>query len=45
MHVDEDLSSQTTPPGNGAWIIKNSWGSQADTLTDDLVHVMGPASR
>ena len=25
-----------TPPGDGAWIIKNSWGSQADATVDDL---------
>ncbi len=26
----------TTPPGNGAWIAKNSWGSEVDATTDDL---------
>ena len=26
-----------TPPGNGAWIVKNSWGSQTDLIPDGLV--------
>lgn len=30
----------TTPPGDGAWIVKNSWGSQTDKTTDDLGNVI-----
>ena len=29
-----------TPPGNGAWIVKNSWGSTADACEDDLGNVV-----
>ena len=25
--VDEEQTALTTPPGNGAWLVKNSWGS------------------
>ena len=35
---DYDASNfKDTPPGNGAWIVKNSWGSQTDAVMDGLV--------
>ena len=35
--VDPELSAKTTPPDKGAWIVKNSWGSQTDgDRVDDL---------
>ena len=34
--IDEERSALTTPPGNGAWIVKNSWGSETDACEDDL---------
>ncbi|MCR5653485.1 MAG: hypothetical protein K6F88_06760 [Ruminococcus sp.] len=33
---DEDAEVLTTPPGDGAWIVKNSWGSETDATIDDL---------
>ena len=38
---DTAASAMTTPPGNGAWIIKNSWGSETDVMTDDLGNEVG----
>jgi len=35
--VDPEL---TMPPGDGAWIVKNSWGSETDQTTDDLGNVI-----
>lgn len=29
------------PPADGAWIVKNSWGSTADATEDDLGNVVG----
>ncbi|MCR5653103.1 MAG: hypothetical protein K6F88_04810 [Ruminococcus sp.] len=34
--TDEDAKALTTPPGDGAWIVKNSWGSNTDACVDDL---------
>ena len=33
---DPALSELTTPGGDGAWIVKNSWGSETDCGPDDL---------
>ena len=38
--VDPDATAASTPPGNGAWIVKNSWGSETDQTTDDLGNVV-----
>ena len=34
---DPELTKKSTPPGNGAWIVKNSWGSVTDAVADGLV--------
>ena len=39
--IDPDSAEKTTPPGNGAWIVKNSWGSQTDTMQDDRGNLTG----
>jgi hypothetical protein len=39
--VDEEATTKSTPPRNGAWIVKNSWGSETDVKTDDLGNEMG----
>lgn len=39
--VDPDATAASTPPGNGAWIVKNSWGSETDKTTDDLGNEIG----
>ena len=39
--VDPDATTASTPPGNGAWIVKNSWGSETDKTTDDLGNEIG----
>jgi hypothetical protein len=39
--IDPDSAAKTTPPGNGAWIVKNSWGSKTDETTDDLGNPTG----
>ena len=38
---DLELSKLTTPPGDGAWIVKNSWGSETDAVRDGLVDAKG----
>ena len=39
---DYDASNfKFTPPGNGAWIVKNSWGSETDLIPDGLVAADG----
>ncbi|MBP5617548.1 MAG: hypothetical protein J6X61_00165 [Clostridia bacterium] len=37
---EEAAAAMTTPPGNGAWIIKNSWGSETDCTVDNLGNVI-----
>ena len=37
---DEEAAELTTPPGNGAWIVKNSWGSETDWIVDDLGNII-----
>lgn len=39
--IDPDSDEKTTPPGNGAWIVKNSWGSETDMVNDDLGNPTG----
>ena len=37
---DDDYAASNfkeTPPGNGAWIVKNSWGSETDAVKDGLI--------
>jgi hypothetical protein len=41
MLSDDESQRLTTPPGNGAWIVKNSWGSETDQQVDDLGNVTG----
>ena len=39
--VDDEATAKTTPPANGAWIVKNSWGSETDgDQVDDLGNAM-----
>ncbi|HAM15829.1 MAG TPA: hypothetical protein DCP91_08240 [Eggerthellaceae bacterium] len=38
--VDDDATAASTPPGNGAWIVRNSWGSETDKTKDDLGNVI-----
>ena len=38
--VDEEATAKTKPDGDGAWIVKNSWGSETDKTTDDLGNVI-----
>ena len=33
---EEEARKATTPPANGAWIVKNSWGSQTDAVPGGL---------
>ncbi|MBQ9067743.1 MAG: hypothetical protein IJ131_01600, partial [Eggerthellaceae bacterium] len=40
-YVDDVATEASTPPGNGAWIVKNSWGSETDKTTDDLGNEIG----
>lgn len=34
--ADAERTAKTTPPGNGAWLIKNSRGSEADAIPDGM---------
>ena len=38
--VNEALTAMTTPPGDGAWIVKNSWGSETEAGPDELGKVV-----
>ncbi len=38
--IDEDLTAMTTPEHDGAWLAKNSWGSETDAGPDDLGNVV-----
>ena len=40
---EETAAENTTPPGNGAWIVKNSWGSETDLIPGGLVGPDGTA--
>ena len=42
--TDEQAEEMTTPAGNGAWIVKNSWGSETDAAPDDLGNVVNKDS-
>ncbi len=33
---DAERTAKTTPPGNGAWLIKNSRGSESDAIPDGM---------
>ena len=35
-HGESLDAASTTPPGNGAWIVKNSWGSETDCVPGGL---------
>ena len=35
-YSEEDAIAITTPPKDGAWIVKNSWGSETDAVKDGL---------
>lgn len=39
--TDPDSAKNTTPPGDGAWIVKNSWGSETDAIEDGMVAADG----
>ena len=34
--LDAEKTARTTPPGNGAWLIKNSRGSETDAVPDGM---------
>jgi C1A family cysteine protease len=34
--VDAERTAKTTPPGNGAWLMKNSRGSETDAIPDGM---------
>lgn len=36
-----EAREETTPPANGAWIVKNSWGSQTDLVPNGLTAADG----
>ena len=38
---DEQATAASTPPRDGAWIVKNSWGSETDKTIDDLGNEVG----
>ena len=38
---DPEGSKKSTPPGNGAWIVKNSWGSETNAVNNGLTTADG----
>ena len=43
-YSEEEALAMTTPPGDGAWIVKNSWGSETDWVEDDLGNVINKSN-
>ena len=38
---DTAATALSVPDGDGAWIVKNSWGSETDRMIDDLGYISG----
>ena len=43
VFVNAERTAKTTPPGNGAWLIKNSRGSETDAVPDGMAAPDGSA--
>ena len=41
---DTEATAKTKPENNGAWIVKNSWGSDTDATVDDLGNTINKGS-
>jgi len=41
---DTEATAKTKPEGDGAWIVKNSWGSETDYTVDDLGNTINKGS-
>ena len=41
---DGAATEASTAPDNGAWIVKNSWGSETEQMVDDLGNITGGGS-